>query len=221
MIEIILKPAVAIVEWAHSNHTEAIMKYSKLSLIGLLMLSYPVIAQNDHNNMDHQTHMAQPGTTGENTQAMAVLPTEAGNDVFGTIQEIINLLNEDPSTDWKQVNIEALRLHLVDMQDMTINVNVVSQKAIPNGLIAVIEPTTPRAAGALARVMMAHPAQLEQETGWVMNIDKRGRRYALTITTENAQEVDKIRGLGYIGLMAYGAHHQPHHWSMATGHNPH
>lgn len=199
------------------------MKYSILSLtlIGLLSLSFPVFAQTDHNNMDHQMHAAQSDTPAEQSQITGPLPTEAGNDAFGTIQEIIELLNDNPDTDWTQVNIEALRMHLVDMHDMTINVNVISQKAIPNGMIAVIEPTTPRAAGALARVMMAHPAQLEQETGWTMRIDRRGRRYALSVTTENAQEVDKIRGLGYIGLMAYGAHHQPHHWSMATGHNPH
>ena len=197
------------------------MKYSTLSLIGLLSLSFTVFAQTDHNNMDHQMHAAQSDAPAEQSQITGPLPTEAGNDAFGTIQEIIELLNNNPDTDWTQVNIEALRRHLVDMHDMTINVNVISQKAIPNGMIAVIEPTTPRAAGALARVMMAHPAQLERETGWTMRIDRRGRRYALSVTTENAQEVDKIRGLGYIGLMAYGTHHQPHHWSMATGHNPH
>lgn len=197
------------------------MKYSKIALIGLLAFASSVFAQNDHNNMNHQMHTATGDTPVDHVQATSTLPTEAGNDAFGTIQEIIGLLNDNPDTDWTQVNIEALRMHLVDMHDMTMNVNVISQKAIPNGLIAVIEPTTTRAAGALARVMMAHPAQLAQETGWIMNIDKRGRRYVLTVTTEKAQEVDKIRGLGYIGLMAYGAHHQPHHWSMATGHNPH
>lgn len=197
------------------------MKYSKIALIGLLAFASSVFAQNDHNNMNHQMHTATDDTPVDHVQATSTLPTEAGNDAFGTIQEIIGLLNDNPDTDWTQVNIEALRMHLVDMHDMTMNVNVISQKAIPNGLIAVIEPTTTRAAGALARVMMAHPAQLAQETGWIMNIDKRGRRYVLTVTTEKAQEVDKIRGLGYIGLMAYGAHHQPHHWSMATGHNPH
>ena len=43
----------------------------------------------------------------------------------------------------------------------------------------------------------------------------------LTTTTENPGEVSKIRGLGYIGLMASGGHHQLHHWAMATGVNPH
>lgn len=165
--------------------------------------------------------MVSTGIGGAQEQAVSTLPTEAGNDAFATIQEIITLLNDDPDTDWKQVNIEALRMHLVDMHDMTINVDVVSQKAIPNGLIAVIEPATRRAAGALARVLMAHPAQLQQETGWTMSVNQRGHRYALTVTTENVQEIDKIRGLGYIGLMAYGKHHQPHHWSMATGNSPH
>jgi len=210
------------------------MKKQILPLLSLILLTGTALAQSEQttmnhsmnmgesgqNTMNHSMNMAQMGGQGQNTAA-AQQPTEAGNDAFGTIQEIITLLSNDPDTNWKEVNIEALRRHLVDMQDMTINVNVLSQKPIPNGLLAIVEPTTPRAAKALARVMKAHPAQLANETGWTMQVDQRGRQYALTTTTENPQEVDKIRGLGYIGLMAYGMHHQPHHWMMATGKNPH
>jgi hypothetical protein len=41
------------------------------------------------------------------------------------------------------------------------------------------------------------------------------------VVSKKAHEVAKIRGLGYIGVMAYGNHHQPHHWAMASGENPH
>ncbi len=201
------------------------MKSNQALLFSLFLIAPAAFAQNDSNSMNHTMHMAQPQAQAQAPDSgslmQTALPTEAGNDAFGTIQEIITLLNNDPNTDWKQVNIEALRQHLVDMHDMTINVTVISQKAIPGGLIAVIEPSTPRAAGALQRVMQAHPAQLARETGWQMKVDQRRRRYALTVTTDKPQEVDKIRGLGYIGLMAYGAHHQPHHWAMAKGMNPH
>jgi len=49
----------------------------------------------------------------------------------------------------------------------------------------------------------------------------QNQNYIITATTAKENEIDKVRGLGYIGLMAYGAHHQPHHWMMATGKNPH
>jgi len=143
--------------------------------------------------------------------------SEAGNDAFGTIQEVITQLNNDPNTDWSRVNIETLRQHLRDMNDMTLNVEVLSQKPIENGMVAVVEATTPRAAEALGRVSRGHPPQLKRETGWVMKVTQDGKTFTFTTTTEKPQEVDKIRGLGYIGLIASGPHHQPHHWAMATG----
>jgi hypothetical protein len=45
--------------------------------------------------------------------------------------------------------------------------------------------------------------------------------YTARVTGRTPQDADKIRGLGYIGLVAYGKHHQAHHWQMATGSDPH
>lgn len=147
--------------------------------------------------------------------------TEAGNDIFATIQEVITKLNTDTNINWDEVNIEALREHLLDMRDMTINVEVISQNRLENGSEILIRPSTDRAKQAMERVLSAHPEQLKQEANWQMQVQKRGDKYLLTTVTEKPEEVNKIIGLGYIGLMAYGSHHQPHHWSMATGNNPH
>lgn len=147
--------------------------------------------------------------------------TEAGNDAFGTIQEVIRKLNHDPKLDWSKVDLEVLRQHLVDMNDMTLNVEVLSQKAVDKGLQVLLRPTTPRAELALDRVFSVHPAQLKEEKGWQMRVQKKEQTYSLTITTGNPDEVHQIRGLGYIGIMASGNHHQAHHWMMSKGENPH
>jgi hypothetical protein len=147
--------------------------------------------------------------------------TEAGNDAFGTIQEVIRRLNSDPNTDWSKVNLEALRQHLQDMNDMTLNVEVISQKAIHNGLEVVLRPTTDRAALALDKVFKAHLLQFKKDTGWNMKVVKNNGQYTILTTSDNTKDEAKIRGLGYIGLMVYGDHHQRHHWAMATGNNPH
>jgi len=181
-----------------------------------------IAADMDHSKMnhaamgmDHSAMMKSPAP------APSALPTEAGNDAFGTIQEVIALLNNDPTTDWSKVNLEALRLHLLDMEDMTSNIEVLSQTAINNGMVAVIKTTTERSAKALKRIFMAHPKVLKSESGYDMQVAFNDGQYTLTTTTDNPADVDKIRGLGYIGLMAYGNHHQPHHYSMAKGSNPH
>lgn len=162
-------------------------------------------------NESHHMHHSPPETALK----------EAGNDAFGTIQEVIQVLNNNPHTNWKEVNIEALRQHLVDMHDMTFNVNVLSQQPIENGVLISLKATTARAQDALTRVFKAHPMMLEKESGWKMDVKLKEGMYTLTITTSKLNEVDKIRGLGYIGIMAWGGHHQPHHWMMATGKNPH
>jgi hypothetical protein len=171
-----------------------------------------VFATDDHSAMTNHEHKME--TSG-------VKLTEAGNDAFGTIQEVIRKLNSDPNTDWNKVNLEALRQHLLDMNDMTLNVEVISQKSIHNGLEVITRPTTDRAALALERVFKAHPSQLKNDTGWSMKVVKNNGQYILTITSDNLKDAARIRGLGYIGLMAYGDHHQRHHWAMATGKNPH
>ena len=187
---------------------------NKKFLLGITLLLGPtaVLAAEEHSAAMHQQHMMA---------AAAPTLSEAGNDAFGTIQEVIAALNADPATDWDKVDLEALRQHLVDMHDMTMNVEVLSQTAIPDGMEAVIRPTTARASLALARVLAVHPAQLQRETNWIMEVERDGDEYRLRTTSANPADASRIRGLGYIGLMAWGAHHQPHHWAMAKGDNPH
>lgn len=188
------------------------MQLNSLLFAALFTHGVVACAEGDHSTMMHHDH---------SMGASATFLTEAGNDAFGTIQEVIARLNSDPDTDWSKVNIEALRQHLVDMNEMTLNVEVISQIPIEQGMEAKVKPLTARSAAALERVFQAHPALLKRESGWVMQVVKSGGRYTLITTTENPDEISKIRGLGYIGLMAYGAHHQLHHWAMARGDNPH
>jgi hypothetical protein len=168
----------------------------------------------DHSEMgmDHAAMMKA------SKSAPSALLIEAGNDAFGTVQEVVRLLSNDPDTDWSKVNLEALRLHLLDMEDMVSNVKVLSQTPIDYGMVAVVKPTTNRASEALKRIFMAHPQMLKSESGFDMKVGFDYGQYTLTTTTSNPADVDKIRGLGYIGLMAFGSHHQAHHVSIAKGH---
>jgi hypothetical protein len=163
-----------------------------------------------------------PVAAAESMHGAGVSPlTEPGNDAFGTIQEVMRALEADPHTDWSNVNLEALREHLVDMNNMTLNVTVLAQKPIANGVEITVAPNSADVAASLDRVFAAHPPQLEAETGWKMSVRKEAQHYRITVTTSNPAEVAKIRGLGYIGILASGAHHQAHHWAIARGFNPH
>src|ERR1044071_9377640 len=65
--------------------------------------------------------------------ATSTTPTMPGQDAFGAIQEIVQLLQADPKTDWSMVNIEALRQHLIDMNEVTLHA-AATQRDIDNGI---------------------------------------------------------------------------------------
>jgi hypothetical protein len=153
---------------------------------------------------------------------MGGVPLHApGHAIFGTVQEAIRALEADSTTDWSQVDVEALRQHLIDMHHVALHVAVEERTPIEGGVRLVVRPTNDAAAAALQRVLSAHPAMLQQETGWQMDVNAEGDRFALRITDPSGGAVNKIRALGYMGVLAYGAHHQHHHWMMVRGHAPH
>tara|TARA_R110000868_G_scaffold408293_3_gene690943 strand:+ start:6786 stop:7334 length:549 start_codon:yes stop_codon:yes gene_type:complete len=144
--------------------------------------------------------------------------TESGNDIFGAIQQVIKQLEENPNTDWSQVDLEALRQHLLDMKAFTEEVDVLSETPIDKGIEIHVKPQSDQAIKALTNVLSMHPSMLKSEQGWDMNAIQKDEYWVITCTTEKVDEVDKVRGLGYIGLLAAGAHHQLHHWMVATNH---
>ena len=177
-----------------------------------LVYSVNIFAEDVHSTMHHEQHMMK--TTDSALK-------EAGNDIFSTIQEVIDKLNNDPDTDWGKVDIEALRQHLLDMNDMATNVEIINQKPLNNGLEVVVQALTARAETTLAKVFNVHPVYLKRETGWNMLVVRNNKQFIVSTTTQDPKQVKKIIALSYIGLMAYGNHHQPHHWGISTSQNPH
>lgn len=147
--------------------------------------------------------------------------TEPGNDAFGTIQEVVRKLRADPHTDWSRVNLEALRQHLIDMDNFTKHVSVISKRNIDSGVELRVRADDKQASASLARALSAHPRMIKQEFGWDIKVSGKGPEYRIRVTSPHKQDVAQIRGLGYIGIMALGDHHQMHHWIIATGGNPH
>ena len=199
--------------------------YSAISIAAITIATVALSQEHKmmkHADMEHSSDMNHDTPIEDNTthQESTAILSEAGTDPFALIQEVIALLEANPDTDWSVINIEALRSHLVEMQDMTLNVNV-EQQPINLGFMAVITPTTDRALESMIQVLSAHPSQMKVETGWDMTVTNNNGAFTISVTTDQLLDVDKIRGLGYIGIMAYGNHHQPHHWAMASGENPH
>lgn len=145
---------------------------------------------------------------------------EPGQPIFGTVQEAIRALEADSTTDWSQVNIERLRQHLIDMHNVALHVKVLETEDIDGGVRLTVRPTSDSARASLRRVLGAHPAMLKREAGWQMDVSTREEDVLLKVTDPSGQNAAKIRALGYIGLLAYGTHHQRHHWMLIRGRAP-
>jgi hypothetical protein len=145
----------------------------------------------------------------------AAPPTEAGQGAFAAIAEIVARLEADPNTDWSKVDIGALREHLVDMNELTLNA-VAREEPIQGGLQ--IEVTGEgRTLRAIRNMVPPHAAELAKIQGWQVEAATRNGGARLTVTSTDPRQEAQIRGLGFFGLMATGAHHQTHHWAMAAG----
>ncbi len=167
----------------------------------------------DHANMDHAAHMALM------QKCQSALPTQPGQAAFGAISEIVRMLEADSTTDWSRVNIEALRQHLIDMDDVIMHAAVV-QRSVPGGLEMEVTGTG-RTVAAIKRMAMNHTKMLDQEGQYHATANETANGARMTVTASDARTVARIRGLGFAGLMTEGDHHAPHHLAIARGEDPH
>lgn len=151
----------------------------------------------------------------------AAEPTLPGQDAFGAIQEIVRILEADPETDWSKVNLEALRQHLIDMNEVTLKADAAAKPVAEGVEIAVTGAG--RTLEAIRRMVPAHADEIERThlNGWSARTEPLPNGVLLTVTASNPKEVPHIRGLGFIGIMVSGHHHQPHHLAMARGEMEH
>jgi hypothetical protein len=144
-------------------------------------------------------------------------PTLAGQDAFGAIAEVVQMLQSDPATDWSKVNIGALREHLIDMNEVTLHAVAVEQPLDDGITIAVTGEG--RTAQAIKRMVPAHAAELNK-IGWSAKTEELPNGVMLTVTTADPKEVVKLKALGFIGIMVLGQHHLVHHLLIAKGDLP-
>lgn len=169
--------------------------------------------------VDGQGESMMHGTDAMHSMRAGVAPSLTGQDAFGAIQEIVSILEADPRTDWSKVDLEALRQHLIDMHEVTINA-AAAAKPIEGGLEIAVTGGA-RTFEAIRRMVPAHAQEIDGRNGWSVKSAPLANGVLLTVTASDPKEVAHIRGLGFAGILASGSHHRPHHLAMAKGEFPH
>lgn len=146
------------------------------------------------------------------------IPKEVGQSAFAALAEIVDKLRSDENTDWSQVDIDALRSHLVDMNNVTALSNAIT-RAFDNKVVFEVTGEGSVIAS-IQRMVKAHAPMLANETGWSVTVENVANGAEMTIIPES-NELSLVNALGFYGVMTIGAHHQMHHMMIASGRDPH
>ena len=188
------------------------------------MATQPPADMDAMHHMMHGKHVTTPDKQmqGRNKmagpQAAGAVASEPGQGAFAAIQEIVEILESDPTTDWSKVDIEALRQHLIDMDNVTLRAEVKSE-AIDGGMRFTVSGSGP-VKDSIQRMVIAHAATMNGAGGWAFTAAETDSGAILNVLTP-AKDIPKLHGLGFLGVMTRGMHHQMHHLMIARGESPH
>ncbi|MEO1131541.1 MAG: hypothetical protein AAFX40_02415 [Cyanobacteria bacterium J06639_1] len=147
------------------------------------------------------------------------LPTLVGQDAFAAVAEIVAMLERDRATDWERVDLDALRAHLIDMNQVMLSA-AVDTRDMPGGLEMNVTGEG-NAIASIQRMIPAHAAELDRMEWLSSSASEISDGVRWTVTSDRPSETVKIQGLGFAGLLVMGSHHQAHHLAIARGSSPH
>lgn len=188
------------------------------AIVGTTVYAFAQMAPGMHGQMmqggQHGDMRGQGGHGDMAGHHAGIQPASPGQDAFGAIQEVDQILEADPRTDWSKVNIGALREHLIDMNEVTLRA-VAAERMTETG-IEIAVTGEGRTRDAILRMVPAHARELAAH-GWKAVTVERPDGVTLTVTASDQISLAKLKALGFIGIMVQGGHHQPHHLMMAKG----
>ena len=164
---------------------------------------------------EEPAHPHQPGMNHGLAPVGATPPSEGGQSGFVAIQEIVLLLEANPKTDWSKVNIESLRQHLIDMDNVTLRTGSTATQA-GNSLLFTVTGEGD-VVSSIQRMVTGHVKTMNGVEGWTFTSTRIDRGATMTVTPPDQVAMLRLKALGFIGIMSRGMHHQQHHLAIATG----
>ena len=198
-----------------------------LAVCALAVCAVPRAARaQTHGHTAGMVHPASADSTAKGPGPTATTSAPAGQAAFAVIADVVRQLEADPATDWTRVDIERLRQHLIDMDEVMMRSSV-RMTAVEGGARFTVRGA-PKTAAAMQRMLTAHAGMLSAMpaasamvgTAVVASVRGRADGADFTVTAaipQDARAVARIRGLGFAGLLTVAEHHAAHHLALARG----
>jgi hypothetical protein len=170
-----------------------------------------------HSAEEHQAMMQRmmQNRAGSMANSNGQASVSTAGDMFSSIREIVRQLEADPETDWDKVNIDALREHFIDMNHVSLYANVVSEEV--SGGAQYLVTGEGRTLAAILNMVPTHANQISTESELTVQIKRLENGVELIVTGNSAIDTARIRGLGFMGFLVTGDHHEAHHMLIAGG----
>lgn len=187
------------------------MSYRLPILCSVLLVFLPLTLTAAEKHSEHTTGMSHNAVSTGVGQ-----PQEGGQAVFAALIEMVAILEQDPTTDWETVDIDGLRLHLLDMNHLILDTES-TKSVLGDHQIRFDVRGTDASIASIHRMVPAHSRFIEQSRGWTINSELTENGATLTIEVKDTALLNRLDALGFYGFMSLDSHHQAHHYQMAVG----
>jgi hypothetical protein len=141
---------------------------------------------------------------------------QPGQGAFGAMAEVVRTLKADPATDWSKVNMEALRQHLIDMDEVVLRASVKATQ-VPGGLSMDVTGKG-RTAKSIRAMVIPHSAELDGMPTWSAKAEPIAGGVKLTVVARDPGDAKTVARSAASPSRAFSSrsgHHGPHHLAMA------
>ncbi|MEE9335130.1 MAG: hypothetical protein V3U65_13660 [Granulosicoccaceae bacterium] len=143
---------------------------------------------------------------------------EGGQSIFAALSEVISVFEADDKTDWNAIDIDGLRSHLLDMNDLMTHTHSVTDVVGGNRIrFNVVANGGNDSLGAIHRMAKAHSQFIQASRGWKITAATNDSGATIDIVVNEEADLMRLKALGFYGFMSLDSHHQAHHYQMAMG----
>jgi hypothetical protein len=146
-------------------------------------------------------------------------PPTAAPTSLAVLAGLVARLEADPTSDWRRVDLEAVRRHLADLERVTLAAEVRAEE-LPGGVGLTVTGPDPASVAAIRRLLPERAARLAEARRWKVATVTVAEGLRVEVRSLDPREAGRIRALGLTGLLVVGPLDEAYLLSLARGEPP-